>query len=76
MAPLRGAGGYTYIEDACGEYRRPFSFILPVSVNNLGEVWLENLGAILGYLGERMGYLGRAWREVETLLAAWGVPGA
>ncbi len=40
-------------------------------VNNLGEVWLENLGAILGYLGERMGYLGRAWREVETLLAAW-----
>ena len=49
----------------------PFLSILPVSVNNLGEVWLENLGTILGSLGERLGYLGRAWRQVGTLLAAW-----
>ena len=30
----------------------------------------EALGAILGILGEKLGYLGRSWRQVGTLLAA------
>ena len=33
-------------------------------------VWLEAPGAILGHLGEKLGYLGRSWRQVGTLLAA------
>ena len=37
--------------------------------SNLGGVWLEALGAILGHLGEKLGYLGRSWRQDGTLLA-------
>ncbi len=31
---------------------------------------MDALGAILGHLGEKLGYLGRSWRQVGTLLAA------
>ena len=30
---------------------------------------MEALGAILGHLGEKLGYLGRSWRQDGTLLA-------
>ena len=37
----------------------------------LGTIFaeMEALGAILGHLGEKLGYLGRSWRQVGTLLA-------
>ena len=38
--------------------------------SGLGGSGWRLLGAILGNLGEKLGYLGRSWREVGTFLAA------